>query len=88
MLKIRAEKICEKTSPDRPVEELNLENALYDALAEAGLENVGQILEKLEGGETAILDIPGVGRKTLIDMKKKLRQLGYKLPAAAEEISV
>jgi len=48
----------------------------------------GHLLEKLEGGEAALLDLPGIGRKTLIDVKKKLRQLGYKLPAAAEEISV
>ena len=59
-----------------------------DALAEAGMKNVGDILKKLEGGESALLDVPGVGRKTLIDIKKKLRQLGYKMPAAAEEISV
>jgi len=29
-----------------------------------------------------------VGRKTLIDIKKKLRGYGYELPPAAEEISV
>jgi len=78
----------EKTSPDRPIAELELGKRANDALAESGLENVGQILEKLEGGESAILDLPGVGRKTLIDIKKKLRSLGYKIPEAAEEISV
>jgi large subunit ribosomal protein L31 len=78
----------EKTSPDRPIAELELGKRANDALAEAGLENVGQILEKLEGGESAILDLPGVGRKTLIDIKKKLRSFGYKIPEAAEEISV
>ena len=81
-------KNSEKTSPDRPIEELELSKRYNDALAEVGIKNVGDILKKLEGGESAILDIPGVGRKTLIDIKKKLRQLGYKLPAAAEEISV
>lgn len=81
-------KNAEKTSPDRPIEELELGKRYSDALAEAGITNVGHILEKFEGGEAALLDIPGVGRKTLIDIKKKLRQLGYKLPAAAEEISV
>jgi len=81
-------KKAEKTSPERPVEELDLGKRATEAMAEAGITNVGHILEKLEGGEAAILEIAGVGRKTLIDMKKKLRQLGYKLPAAAEEISV
>jgi large subunit ribosomal protein L31 len=81
-------KNSEKTSPDRPIEELELGKRYIDSLAEAGMKNVGDILKKLEGGESALLDVPGVGRKTLIDIKKKLRQLGYKMPAAAEEISV
>ena len=78
----------EKTSPDRPIEDLELGKRANDALIEAKLKNVGMILKKLEGGETALLELPGIGRKTLIDIKKKLRSLGYKLPAAAEEISV
>jgi large subunit ribosomal protein L31 len=81
-------KISEKTSPDRPIEELELGKRYIDSLAEAGIKNVGDVLKKLEGGESALLDVPGIGRKTLIDIKKKLRQLGYKMPAAAEEISV
>ena len=79
---------AEKTSPDRTIVELELGKRATDALTVAGLINVGNILEKLEGGEGALLELPGIGRKTLIDIKKKLRQLGYKLPAAAEEISV
>ena len=50
--------------------------------------NVGQLLEKLAEGEATILAIEGFGRKSLIDMKKNLRQMGYKLPAAAEEIVI
>jgi large subunit ribosomal protein L31 len=78
----------EKTSPERPVAELDLGARATAALAEVGIVNVGQILEKLEGGEAALLELPGVGRKTLIDIKKNLRKFGYKLPKAAEEISV
>lgn len=81
-------KLDEKTSPDRPVSELELGKRATEALAEAGMKNVGQILKKLEAGEAAMLDLPGIGRKTLIDVKKKLRSLGYEIPAAAEEISV
>jgi len=77
-----------KTSPDRPIEELDLGKRATDAFAEAGISSVGHILERFENGETAILDISGIGRKTLIDLKKKLRQLGYTLPEAAEEITV
>jgi len=78
----------EKTSPDRPVDELDLGKRATEALIEAGMPTVGKILEKLEAGEAAVLDLPGIGRKTLIDVKKKLRSMGYKLPEAAEEITV
>lgn len=81
-------KDSEKTSPDRTIVELELGKRATTALSEAELTNVGHLLEKLEGGEAALLELPGIGRKTLIDIKKKLRQLGYKLPEAAEEISV
>jgi len=78
----------ERTSPNRPVEELELGKRATEALLSAGLTTVGQILEKLEGGEVALLELDGFGRKSLIDLKKKLRTLGYTLPAAAEEINV
>ena len=77
-----------RTSPDRPVEELELGKRPTEILIAAGLKTIGQILEKLEGGEAAILAMPGFGRKTLIDLKKKLRTDGYKLPTAAEDISI
>lgn len=77
-----------KTSPERPVEELELGKRPTEALLGAGLKTVGDVLVKLESGETGLLELAGFGRKSLIDLKKKLRSLGYKLPAAAEEINV
>jgi len=78
----------EKISPDRPVDELGLGTRVDNVLIEAGLKTVGDILERLEGGEQALLGISGFGRKSLIDLKKSLRSLGYKIPEAAEEITV
>ncbi len=78
----------ERTSPDRAVADLGLGNRPIDALSKAGITTVGQVLDKLAQGEAAMLAIDGFGRKSLIDLKKRLRQLGYDLPAAAEEISV
>lgn len=78
----------EKVSPDRPIEELELGTRVDNVLDEAGLKTIGDVLERLEGGEKAMLDISGFGRKSLIDLKKALRQMGYKLPEAAEEITV
>jgi large subunit ribosomal protein L31 len=46
---------------------------------------VGQALERLGQGENALLEIDGFGRKSLIDLKKGLRNLGYELPTASEE---
>jgi large subunit ribosomal protein L31 len=77
-----------RTSPDRPVAELGLGTRPTDALSKAGLTNVGQVLDKLSQGEAALLSVEGFGRKSLADLKKRLRQFGYSLPEAAEEIVV
>ncbi|MDD4043330.1 MAG: DNA-directed RNA polymerase subunit alpha C-terminal domain-containing protein [Anaerolineaceae bacterium] len=77
-----------KTSPERPVSEFKLTTKAVNALAAAGITTAGDVLEKLEGGEKALLEVEGFGRKSLIDLKKQLRQMGYQLPAAAEEIEI
>jgi large subunit ribosomal protein L31 len=77
-----------QTSLTRPVSELTLGPKAIQALLKAEVRTVGDILTKLEGGEKALLEIEGFGRKSLIDMKKNLRQLGYVLPSAADEIEV
>jgi large subunit ribosomal protein L31 len=77
-----------RTSLDRPISELELGTRATEALAKAEIVNVGQALEKLSQGEAAILAIDGFGRKSLADLKKRLRQFGYELPEAAEEIVV
>lgn len=69
-----------RTSPERPIADLNLGNRVVDTLAKAGLTNVGAFLEKLNQGDDVVLAIDGFGRKSLADIKKRLRQLGYKLP--------
>jgi len=74
-----------KTSPTRPVAELELGTRPTDALAKAGITNVGQVIDKLAEGDAALLGIEGFGRKSLIDVKKKLRALGYELPEQVAE---
>jgi len=70
-----------KGSPVRPIEELGLPARAAEALKSAGIENVGQFLEKLSGGNEAALAIAGFGQASLTAAKKKLRSLGYELPA-------
>src|SRR5512133_764895 len=76
-----------KVSPDRTIVELALGTRPTEALSKAGITNVGHFLTKLSEGDDAVLAIDGFGRKSLIDLKKKLRQLGYEIPAAGEEIA-
>jgi len=54
-----------------------------DALKKAGIENVGQFMDKLNAGNDAVLAIAGFGQASLTAAKKKLRSLGYELPEAA-----
>lgn len=77
-----------QTSLARPVSDLTLTAKAIAALEKVEIKTVGDIMARLEGGEKAMLEIEGFGRKSLIDMKKNLRQLGYVLPAAADEIEI
>ncbi len=74
-----------RTSPDRPVTELGIGDRPAGVLAKAGITTVGQVIDRLQGGEEGLLSIDGFGRKSLIDLKKRLRQLGYQLPEVAGE---
>jgi large subunit ribosomal protein L31 len=76
-----------RVSPERPIEELDLGPRSTEALVKADLTNVGQILDKLAQGEQTLLDVDGFGRKSLADLKKRLRQFGYELPSAEEAVS-
>ncbi|HJS19869.1 MAG TPA: DNA-directed RNA polymerase subunit alpha C-terminal domain-containing protein [Anaerolineales bacterium] len=72
-----------KGSPERPIAELGLTTRATDSLQKAGIENVGQLLERLANGNEAVLAVPGFGQASLTAAKKKLRSLGYEIPAAA-----
>lgn len=73
-----------RVSPKRTIAELEIGTRATEALAKAGITQVGQFMDKLAEGENVALAIEGFGRKSLIDLKKKLRALGYKLNEATE----
>jgi large subunit ribosomal protein L31 len=77
-----------RVSPERAIAELELGTRPTEALAKAGIVNVGQVLDKLAMGEDTLLEIDGFGRKSLADLKKRLRQFCYSLPEMGEEITV
>lgn len=79
---------AERVSPERPITDLELGKRATDSLAKADITNVGQALEKLALGDEAVLAIDGFGRKSLADLKKRLRAFGYTLPEVGEEVAV
>jgi large subunit ribosomal protein L31 len=75
-----------KTSPDLPIVELELGKRATSVLAEAGIEIVGQALEKLAVGDEALLAIDGFGRKSLADLKRRMKSRGFELPEQEVEV--
>jgi len=73
-----------KLSPERPIAELEVGKRTVKLLAAADITNAGQLLAKLAEGDQAVLDLDGIGRKSLADLKKALRRLGYPLPEDEE----
>ncbi|MEZ0396614.1 MAG: DNA-directed RNA polymerase subunit alpha C-terminal domain-containing protein [Anaerolineales bacterium] len=73
-----------RVSPKRAISDLELPGRAVEALARGGISTVGEFLDKLAEGEEAVLALEGFGRKSLIDLKKKLRALGYQLPETGE----
>jgi large subunit ribosomal protein L31 len=75
------ERIASRTSPNLSLSELELSKRYVTLLAENGIETVGHFMDKLEqGGDDALLEIAGIGRKVIADVKKMLRSRGYEIP--------
>lgn len=70
-------------SPDFLLSELGVGRQYIELLAQNGISTAGQFIDKLQqDGDESIVDIRGIGRKVLTDIKKKLRARGYELPVA------
>ena len=72
--------------PHRAITELELGGRTEKSLADAGISEVGHIIDMLTKGEESLLAIKGFGQKSLADLKKALRKLGYKFSEVTEEI--
>ncbi|MBN1231187.1 MAG: 50S ribosomal protein L31 [Anaerolineales bacterium] len=80
-LEDKSSRANEKVSPNRAIAELEVGKRVVDALEAAGIVTAGEFIEKLtNGGDDSLLEIDGFGRKSLADIKKSLRRLGYTLP--------
>lgn len=87
-LQVRTTRIAEQeartaslVSPDAPISEFDVEKRYVTIFTENGINVAADFMSRLqEGGDEAILAIPGIGRKVLSDLKKSLRARGYELP--------
>ena len=78
------EREAARTPANLPIAELGLNKRFTTILEDNGIETVADFFEKIEsGGDEGILEIPGIGRKVLSDIKKMLRNRGYELPETA-----
>lgn len=79
------ERVAARTPMNLPIAELEINKRYSTILSDNGVSTVADFIGKLEtGGEASLLEIPGIGRKVLSDLKKNLRARGYELPKAAE----
>jgi large subunit ribosomal protein L31 len=70
-------------SADIPVAQLDLGKNYTELLEKNGIKTASDFIKKLEeGGDDAILNIRGLGRKVLTDAKKRLRARGYTVPVS------
>ncbi len=74
------ERIAARTSPNLALAELGIAKRYLNIFSENGIEVVGEFMDKLAEGEETLLEIPGIGRKILADVKRELRIRGYELP--------
>jgi large subunit ribosomal protein L31 len=66
----------QETVLKQQIEALDLSDRVHKALVDAGVIRVGDLLEKLEVGDSGLLDIPGVGPKALEEIKDQLQASG------------
>jgi len=73
-LRVAVEEEAEKRDPSMlTVDSMSLGTRATNALVEAEVTTVGDVLELLEKGDDALLALPGIGQKALIDIKRFLR---------------
>jgi len=75
---------------EMPIEELELSVRAYNCLKRAGITKVGEVLEKMTGGDDEILAIRNFGKKSLAELKERMRDKGFwpiEGKATAEEMA-
>ncbi|MBL8055154.1 MAG: 50S ribosomal protein L31 [Anaerolineales bacterium] len=73
-----------KAVVEQSITALGLDERVVATLSAAGLGGIPQVLEGLAAGDEAFLTASGLGRKNLIDLKKRLRARGLLKEEAGE----
>jgi large subunit ribosomal protein L31 len=75
-----------KTPMSLPMADLSLNSRYIKALTDNGIKTAGDFLERLEkDGEEKLAEIPGINPKLIFDVKKQLRERGYKVTVSEAE---
>ncbi|MBL8097940.1 MAG: DNA-directed RNA polymerase subunit alpha [Anaerolineales bacterium] len=69
---------------DTPVEALDLSVRVFNSLKRTGITTVGDVLELLEKGESAVMSIRNFGEKSLDELRDKMREKGYMKDQSSE----
>lgn len=66
-----------KQTVEQAIGSLGLDERVVTLLTGAGLNTVTELVEKVKAGDEGLLAIEGMGRKNVIDIKKRLRARGF-----------
>src|SRR5664279_3325344 len=78
------EREAAKTPANLPLSDLGVDKRYVNILGENNIQTAGEFIGVLEEkGEQGLLDIAGIGRKSVADLKKALRNRGYDVPKAS-----
>jgi DNA-directed RNA polymerase subunit alpha len=62
---------------ETPVEALDLSVRVFNSLKRTGITTVGDVLDLLEKGETAVMSIRNFGEKSLDELRQKMQEKGF-----------
>lgn len=62
---------------ETPVEALDLSVRVFNSLKRTGITTVGDVLDLLEKGESAVMSIRNFGEKSLDELRDKMREKGF-----------
>lgn len=80
------QRAASKTPLSFSIDQLELNSRYIKTLADNGIKTAGDFLSRIEGtGEAALTEIPGINAKLIADVKRQLRDRGYKVPTSEGE---